>query len=134
MQLRRCLYWAKEVGAGRCYGFDAREHGIAQGRFLAEYSQLLSDDVTLELRDLYEVPALNLSAFDIVLFRGLFYHLPDPGEGLKIAGDLAKELIVVNTATVSGLADGLLLVGQESRTNLVSGLTARTGIRRGRRL
>jgi tRNA (mo5U34)-methyltransferase len=117
-----CLFWAKEMGAGKCYGFDAHEHWIAQGRFLAEHSQLPSDGLTLEVRDLYEVPALGLDAFDIVLFHGLLYHLPDPVTGLKIAGDLAKELIVVNTATAAGLPDGLLRVGQESRTGLLSGI------------
>jgi hypothetical protein len=78
--------------------------------------------VTLEVRDLYEVPALGLSQFDVVLFHGLLYHLPDPVTGLKIAGDLAKELIVVNSATVAGVPDGLLQVGQESRTQLLSGI------------
>jgi tRNA (mo5U34)-methyltransferase len=117
-----CLFWAKEIGAGKCYGFDAREHWIAQGRFLAEHSQLPSDDVTLEVRDLYEVPAIGLDPFDVVLFHGLLYHLPDPVTGLKIAGDLAKELIVVSTSTVSGLPDGLLVVRQESRTQLLSGI------------
>lgn len=33
-----CLFWAKELGAGECFGFDAREHWINQGRFLAEHS------------------------------------------------------------------------------------------------
>jgi len=117
-----CLFWAKELGAGTCFGFDAREHWIAQGRFLVEHSRLPSDGVTLEVRDLYEVPALGLSQFDVVLFHGLLYHLPDPVTGLKIAGDLAKELIVVNTATVAGVPDGLLQVGQESRTQLLSGI------------
>jgi tRNA (mo5U34)-methyltransferase len=117
-----CLFWAKELGAGQCYGFDVRDHWIAQGRFLAENSQLPSDGVTIEVRDLYELPALGLNPFDIVFFHGLLYHLPNPITGLKIAGDLAKELIVVNTATVSGMPDGLLAVGQESRTQVLSGI------------
>jgi tRNA (mo5U34)-methyltransferase len=116
------LFWAKEMGAGQCYGFDAREHWIAQGRFLAEHSRLPSEGVTLEVRDLYEIPSIGLSAFDIVLFHGLLYHLPEPVTGLKIAGDLAKELIVVSTSTAAGLPDGLLQVGQESRTQLLSGI------------
>jgi tRNA (mo5U34)-methyltransferase len=117
-----CLFWAKELGAGKCYGFDVRDHWIAQGRFLAENSQLPTDGVTLEVRDLYELPALDLNPFDIVFFHGLLYHLPNPITGLKIAGDLTKELIVVNTATVSGLPDGLLAVGQESQTQVLSGI------------
>jgi tRNA (mo5U34)-methyltransferase len=116
------LFWAKEIGAGHCFGFDAREHWIAQGRFLSEHSQLPSDGVTLEVNDLYEVPKMGLRPFDIVLFHGLLYHLPDPVTGLKIAGDLTKELIVVSTSTAAGLPDGVLRVGQESRTQLLSGI------------
>lgn len=117
-----CLFWSKELGAGRCYGFDARAHWIAQGRFLIEHSQLQSDDVTLEVHDLYEVPSLGLEPFDVVLFHGLLYHLPDPITGLRIAGDLTRELIVVNTATATGHPDGLLMLGKEGRTQLLSGI------------
>ena len=117
-----CLFWSKELGAGECFGFDAREHWIAQGRFLAEHSQLPSDDVRLEVTDLYTVPSLKLQPFDIVLFQGLLYHLPDPVAGLRIAADLARELIVVNTATKAGLPDGMLVLAEESKTKLLSGI------------
>jgi tRNA (mo5U34)-methyltransferase len=122
-----CLFWAKELGAGDCYGFDARDHWIAQGRFLIEHSQLPSDGVTLEVRDLYEIPSLGLEPFDIVLFHGLLYHLPDPVTGLRIAADLTSELIVVNTATASGFPDGMLLLEEESRSTLLSGIHGLNG-------
>ena len=38
--------------------------------------------------------------FDITYFRGIFYHLPDPIRGLKIAADATNELLYLDTATV----------------------------------
>src|SRR5688500_8684696 len=40
------VFAAKANGAGRCLGFDAREHWIAQARFLARH--LPSEDVSFE--------------------------------------------------------------------------------------
>jgi 2-polyprenyl-3-methyl-5-hydroxy-6-metoxy-1,4-benzoquinol methylase len=109
-----CLFWAKELGAGQCFGFDAREHWIRQGRFLAEYSQLPSDDVTLEVMNLYDLPDQNLGQFDVVFFHGLLYHLPDPVTGLRIAADHCRELMFVSTSTAAGLPDGLLKVDRRA--------------------
>jgi SAM-dependent methyltransferase len=116
------LFWAKELGAGRCFGFDVREHWINQARFLAQHREGPGSDINFEVCDLYELPKLGLEPFDIVFFRGIFYHLPDPITGLNIAADLTRELIVVNTATRGGLPDGLLSVSGESRTHVMSGV------------
>jgi SAM-dependent methyltransferase len=116
------LFWAKEYGAGECFGFDVREHWIDQARFLAGNRTEPSDGIRFEVRDLYDLPDLELEPFDVTLFNGIFYHLPDPIRGLKIAADLTKDLLIVNTATRSGLPDGLLSVAQESRENLLDGV------------
>jgi SAM-dependent methyltransferase len=116
------LFWAKELGAGRCFGFDIREHWIEQARFLAQHREGPRGDIDFDICDLYELPKLGLEPFDIVFFRGIFYHLPDPITGLKIAADLTNELLVLNTATRAGLPDGLLAVSDESRTHAMSGV------------
>jgi SAM-dependent methyltransferase len=85
---------ARALGAGRIYGFDAREHWIRQAQLLARY--LPSDDMSFETKQLEEIKGGE--AFDLTLFRGIFYHLPDPVAGLKIAADRTRELIVVNTS------------------------------------
>ena len=72
--------------------------------------------------DVYDLPERGLEPFDIVLHHGLFYHLPDPIQGLKVAADLTKDLLVLNTATRSGLPDGLLTVGSESTVQVLSGV------------
>lgn len=116
------LFWAKELGAGDCFGFDAREHWITQARFLQRHRSGPNSGIQFEICDLYDVPKLGLEPFDITLFNGLFYHLYDPIGGLRIACDLTKELIHVGTATRKGMQDGLLVVDAENPDWAMSGL------------
>jgi len=111
------LFWAKELGADRAFGFDVREHWIRQAHFLAEHRE---QDVEAVVCDLYDVPGLGLPPFDVVQFKGLFYHLPDPVSGLRIAADLTRELMILNTATKPG-AEGSLVLADEG-TELMSGV------------
>jgi SAM-dependent methyltransferase len=115
------LFYAKEAGAGRCFGFDIREHWIRQARFLAEHREQPSDDMRFEVVDLYDLPSRAPGRFDLTLFLGIFYHLPDPVTGLKMAADLTNEVLILNTATKAGLADGSLIPEQESLTRSMSG-------------
>jgi SAM-dependent methyltransferase len=115
------LFWAKELGAGRCLGFDVREHWIRQGRFLRRHREDAAD-VQLEVLDLYDLPSLELDPFDVTLFNGVFYHLPDPVHGLKLVADLTKELIFVDTLVKADQPDGFLAVGSESTEQLMSGV------------
>lgn len=114
-------FWAKEMGAGRTFGFDVRDHWINQANFLKE-ARRESGEISFETADLYDVGKLGLEPFDITLFKGLFYHLPDPVTGLRIAADLTNELLVLNTATRIDLPDGLLAVAREGTTQLMSGV------------
>jgi tRNA (mo5U34)-methyltransferase len=116
------LFWCKEIGAGTCFGSDAREHWIQQARFLQEHREAPTDDMRFEVSDLYALPELGLAPFDIVIFGGIFYHLPDPLQGLRIAASLAKELLIVDTATKSGMPDGMLVIGTENARRLQSGV------------
>jgi SAM-dependent methyltransferase len=116
------LYWAKELGAGECFGFDVRQHWIDQARFLAQTPFWERFAVSFQLCDLYDLPKLGLKPFDITIFKGIFYHLPDPITGLKIVADLTKELILVDTATKNGCPDGMLAVSEEDRVAVMSGV------------
>jgi len=113
------VFAAKALGAGRCFGFDARQHWIDQANFVAQY--LPSDGASFATCKLAELPAMQLGTFDMTLFSGLFYHLPDPVAGLKVAADLTGELIVVNTSSRPGLKKGLTL-SLESATHVMSGV------------
>lgn len=115
-------FLAREAGAGRCFGFDVREHWIAQARFLAKNRAGPSDRTKFEVLDLYDLPSRGVGAFDITLFKGIFYHLPDPISGLRIAADMTRELIIVDTATRPDMPPGTLTVSKESREAMMSGV------------
>jgi tRNA (mo5U34)-methyltransferase len=115
------LFWAKELGAGRCFGSDVREHWIRQGRFLLEH-RAATDGVRLEVSDIYDLTKLGLEPFDITVFTGVFYHLPDPVTGVQIAADLTKELLIFETATHANHPDGFLAVEAEPVEPLMSGV------------
>lgn len=113
------LFAAARLGAGRCFGFDVREHWIEQARFLAE--QLPSEEIEFAALDLAALPSLNLAPFDVTLFNGILYHLPDPVAGLRVAADHTKELLVVNTSICPRNYEGLML-SVESTTDVMSGV------------
>ena len=116
------LFWAKDMGAGRCRGFDAREHWIDQARFLQRHREGPSDDMQFEARDLMELPELGLEPFDITVFTGVLYHLADPIRGLQIAADLTKELLFIDTATTWERPDDGFVLAEEPVEPLMSGV------------
>jgi tRNA (mo5U34)-methyltransferase len=115
------LFWAREAGAGRCHGIDVREHWIAQANFLLANRTAPSEDITFEVRDVYDLPEAGLEPFDVVLYNGIFYHLPEPIAGLKAAADMTREVLIINTSTTTGIADGQLAVSAESVTRAITG-------------
>jgi tRNA (mo5U34)-methyltransferase len=116
------LFWAKELGAGECRGFDVREHWIRQARFLAEHRTVSStEDMQFDVCDVYDLPKRSLEPADITVFSGIFYHLPDPVSAVKIAADLTNELLLLHTMTQAGEADGRLVVKNEP-DDLASGV------------
>jgi tRNA (mo5U34)-methyltransferase len=113
------LFNAAQNGAGRSFGFDVREHWIEQARFLARH--LASENIQFSVRNLMSLRELGLEPFDLTLFSGLLYHLPDPIAGLQIAADHTRELLIVNTDFTPAPVDGLVL-NRESETEVMSGV------------
>jgi SAM-dependent methyltransferase len=113
------VFAACAMQSPRAYGFDVRRHWIDQAEFLARH--LPSAGATFGCHDLADLPGLGLEPFDVTLFSGLLYHLPDPVAGLRIAADLTREVLMVNTDTLPGRGDALIL-SQESDTLLMSGV------------
>jgi hypothetical protein len=79
--------------AGRSFGFDVRDHWIQQARFLARH--LPSENIAFETCDLAALPALGLEPFDVTLFMGIFYRLPDPIAGLRGLSDATRRIVLV---------------------------------------
>lgn len=112
-------YAAAERGAGRTLAFDARQHWIDQAQFLKRFFP--TPGLELRTLTLSDLPGLGLEPFDVSLFSGIFYHLPDPVAGLKLAADLTRELIVVNTSVLPRPEKALML-SHESATVALSGI------------
>ena len=109
-------------GAGECFGFDARSHWIDQARFLAEHRVKPSDGMRFEVCDLYDLPKVAPGRFDVTWFNGIFYHLPDPVAGLKLAADITDELLILNTAVKAGHPDGGMVIAHENPDRLLAGM------------
>ncbi len=104
-------------------GFDVREHWIEQAKFVQQHRTTSpTDRIHLQVMDLYDLPKQNLEPCDMTMFKGIFYHLPDPITGLKIAADLTREVMWFNTQTLWGVDDGYLKIGSESRDHVMSGV------------
>jgi tRNA (mo5U34)-methyltransferase len=115
-------FWCRELGGGGGLGFDVRERWIEQAKFLQSNRAAPSDSIQFEVCDVYDLASITDAEYDISLFKGLFYHLPDPIHALKIVADRTRELIIVNTAARTGLADGALVAERESVTMPMSGV------------
>ena len=110
---------AARHGAGRSFAFDARQLWVDQAQFLAR--QCGAPQLTAKRCELDDLPGLGLEPFDVTLFAGIFYHLPDPVAGLRLAADMTKELLIVNTA-VRPRRDRALIMNFESDTHVLSGV------------
>jgi 2-polyprenyl-3-methyl-5-hydroxy-6-metoxy-1,4-benzoquinol methylase len=116
-------FWIAERGIKSALGFDVRDHWIRQARFLQSNRTVApSDQVQFIVCDLNDLPGRNLEPFDITMFKGIFYHLPDPVSGLRIAAELTREIMFFNTSTAWGEKDGYLKCAMESRDMLMSGV------------
>ena len=110
---------ALRMGAGAAFGFDARQQWVDQARFLAQFSP--HPDVSFETLELNQLPGHDPGQFDVTLFSGIFYHLPDPIHGLKVAADRTRDILILNTAAYPRRGHALHLI-EESATERMSGV------------
>lgn len=119
-------FLAREADADYTYGFDIREHWIRQAKFIKQHRTFApTDRVDFEVLDLYDLPKKNLEPFDYTFFSGIFYHLPDPIHGLKLAAEITTDVIVVNTAAMYDPqnAGGLTPRRRSSSSYVMSGVS-----------
>jgi tRNA (mo5U34)-methyltransferase len=113
---------ASDLGA-YSFGFDVRDHWIDQARFLKRHFGKSDEQLRFEVCDLLEVDErLGDERFDICLFKGIFYHLPDPIAALKRVADRTDEVLILDTEVARGHEDGFLKLVSENVDNPMSGV------------
>lgn len=117
-------FWSRERDISHGVGFDVREHWIRQAKFVQEHRTAFpTDRLDFHVMDLYDVPTMGYEPFDMTYFSGIFYHLPDPVTGLKIAADLTTEILILNTAMMLDQKNPRgMTMARESRTKVMSGV------------
>ncbi|MFK7765904.1 MAG: class I SAM-dependent methyltransferase [Mariniblastus sp.] len=119
-------FLARQLDAELAVGFDVRDHWINQAKFVQKHRQIHpTDRIEFHVSDLYDLPSKKLDTFHLTYFSGLFYHLPDPITGLKIAADLTEDILVLNTSCLPKNDHPYgLTMSMESREVVMSGVHA----------
>src|SRR5262249_36227642 len=60
--------------------------------------------------------------YDVTLFKGVFYHIPDPISTLRSICDLTDRAIILDTASRSDIPGECMAPWQESKTHVMSGV------------
>jgi SAM-dependent methyltransferase len=113
-------FLAHDLGASSCHGFDVRQHWIDQCEFL---KSLLHPDVAslhFEVADVKKFQ--HPHQYDVTLFKGVFYHLPDPITTLNQLCALTSRAIIVDTVCRGDIPEDTLVPWQESTTHVMSGV------------
>lgn len=113
-------FMANELGAEFAYGFDVREHWIKQAKFVAQQKAIGANQVDFQTHHIEDLPRNR--KFDITIFKGVFYHLPDPIDAIKLLSDITTETIVLDTGTRSDIPEDCLMATFESTTHVMSGV------------
>lgn len=74
-------------------------------------AELLNSRVRYVQDNVYDISPAKYGAFDIVLFLGILYHLPDPLGALQIVRSVCRSTLYLETYVIDG---GLLLPSGES--------------------
>jgi len=73
-------------------------------------AELLGSKVTFYQANIFDLKAETLGTFDVILFLGLLYHLPDPMLAIQILRSLARDRLCLETHAIDNavlLADGV---------------------------
>lgn len=113
-------FLANSLGASRTLGFDAREHWIRQAEFVKEHRDGDSETLQFVVGKLADVDLSD--GYDLTLFKGIFYHLPDPIGDLLTVCEATREAIIVNSACRNDVPEGALLSRHENTSEVMSGI------------
>ena len=111
---------AHELGAESCSGLDVRDHWIRQAEFIKSIRFPEADSLRFFLKDVKEFA--HDQQYDVTLFKGVFYHLPDPISMLNKLCALTSRVVIVDSASRSDIPEECMAPWQESKTHVMSGV------------
>ena len=94
---------ASDVLATDWYCWDGPGWGTKAGFDFAH--QRFNSKVRSASLDVFSLDPKLHGTFDVVLFTGVLYHLPDPLGGLRIAASMCSDHLVVSSATLNASDD-----------------------------
>ncbi len=119
-------FLAAELGARSTLGFDVHQHWLDQAEFIRSLKYAQYPGVPFVPADAKQLRD-DIEPVDIVIFKGVLYHLPDPVHVLLKLAEIAREAILVDTSSSDLIPESCWVPMQESKTHLMSG-NRRTGM------
>jgi len=116
-------FLAHQMGARRAIGVDVRRHWIDQAEWIKSIKyQTAGEAVQFVNADIREFLRDGASSSDIILFKGVLYHLADPIGALLEICDKTKELLLIDTASSDLIPEHCITLIVESTTHVMSGI------------
>lgn len=112
-----------ELGARSATGVEVRQHWIDQAEWIksVKYPNA-ANAIRFEVGDLRHFLARRDRQFDVVIFKGVFYHLADPIGTLLDLCDATREFLLIDTASSDLIPEHCLAPIAESTTQVMSGV------------
>jgi hypothetical protein len=91
-----------QSGCSRVTAIDARPGHVEDTNLVAQAMGI--DNIDARCSDVFDLDIREEGAFDVVLMLGLLYHLENPIGALRVARALCRDICVIETQVVPGLA------------------------------
>ena len=114
-------FLASDMGASYCYAFDARAHWINQAKLIQQLKGIPTDKLVFKQHPLSEL-SVPQEKFDVALFFGIFYHLPNPIGALELLAQSTNDMIIINSASNPAIPAHTMSVKMEATEPPMSGI------------
>lgn len=113
-------FLANRMGADYVFGFDIRDHWINQASFLQEVFKIPETKMNFKVQHIDDLQVDR--AFDVTLFKGVLYHVPNPIGDIERLCKATNELIIIDTSSKVGAQPNTFTAIRESPTHVMSGV------------
>jgi SAM-dependent methyltransferase len=115
-------FLAHTLGVKRAVGVEVRQRWLDQAEFVRSIKYPGSSNVEFHRQEIQEYLCSANDSFDITIFKGIFYHLPNPIGVLDKVCEMTRETILIDTASSENVPETCLTPISESVTHVMSGV------------